>query len=121
MAFAAGNTIVSTIPVGPRTVVTFDHIGPANYSQAVGDVINAADLGFGGFEFVDITADTTTQFEAFPEFSTGGNGNAVPSIEISWFSLLTASIGGQSQVLGTEAANGTNLSTFSIRLQAWMV
>jgi hypothetical protein len=121
MAFKQGNTIVSTLPVGARYLVTFDHTGPASYNQTTGDVIKAADLGFGGFEFVNDCVDTTSQFEGLPEMTNGGYGNAIPSVEVSWWNLTTATIGGQSQTLGTEVTAATNLSTFSVRLQAWMV
>ena len=121
MAFPIGNTIVSTIVVGNKYVVTIDHTGPTSYSQANGDVVNASDLGMGGFEFVDVAPDTSLQFQPYPEHTNGGYGNAVPSVELSWYALVTATLGGQAQTLGTEVVNGTNLSTFSVRLQCWCV
>jgi len=121
MAFPIGNTLVSYVQMGNKILVTIDHTGPANYQQSVGDVINASDLGVGGFEMVNNSADTTTQFEGYAELSSGGYGNVVSSFELSWFALMTATIGGQAQTLGTEAVNGTNLSTFSMRLQLWCV
>jgi hypothetical protein len=121
MAFPVGNTIVSAIPVGNKWLVTWDHTGPASYSQTTGDVVNAADIGFGGFECVDSTVDTTSQLQPYVEHSSGGYGNAVASVELSWFSLVTATLGGQSQTAGTEVAATSNISTFSVRLQAWCV
>lgn len=121
MAVPLGNTIVSAVQVGNKTLVTFDHSGPASYSQANGDVINAADLGFGGFEMLQGGADSAAKFEAECVDNLGGFGNAVPSYILRWWNLTTATVGGQSQTLGTEATIATNLSTFSIRLQAWCV
>lgn len=37
---------------------------------------------------------------------------------IVWISLTTAPLGGQSQTAGQEAAAGTNLSTYTVRLAA---
>jgi hypothetical protein len=46
-----------------------------------------------------------------------GSANAVPSIIIVYYSLVTASVGGQSQTIGTQVVAGTNLSTLSWRFQ----
>jgi hypothetical protein len=121
MAFPVGNTIVSAIPVGNKWLVTFDHTGPASYSQTTEDVVNAADLGFGGFENVDVTSDTTSQFQPYLKLTGAGYGGAVASVKMAWFALVTATLGGQAQTLGTEAVAATNLSTFSVRIQAWCV
>jgi len=118
MAFPLPNQIVSTVVMGNKTIVTFDHVGPLSYSQTTEDVINAADIGYGGFEFVDSGPDTTGQFQGFPKLNLGGYGNAVPSIKLAWWALVTATLGGQSQVLGTEAIAASNLSTFSVRIRA---
>ena len=121
MAFPIGNTIVSSIQVGNKYCVTFDHTGPSSYSQSTNDVINAADIGMGGIEFMDSSPDTTIQFQPYPTINGAGYGGAGSSIQLSWFALVTASLGGQSQVLGTEAIGASNLSTFSVRLHAWCV
>ena len=121
MAFTLGNQIVSNIQVGPKMLITFDHTGPASYSQSTGDVVNGSDLGVGGFEFPDAGADTTNQFQGLWQLSQAGIGNGVPSAILRWYALKTGSIGGQSQTAGTEAAVGTNLSTFSLRAQIFCV
>lgn len=116
------NTIVSTVQVGGRTLVTFDHTGPATYATATGDVINAADLGFGGFEFPDCGSDVSNQFQGVCQLNLGGSGNAVPSFILRWYALLTQTFGGQSQVAGGEVINGTTgLTAKTVRLQCYMV
>lgn len=117
MAFKAGNTIVSTRQIGNRYEVVFDHLMPAAYSATNGDVINASDLGFGGFEKLDLAVNTTAKFVAYP-LIVGGYGDAVKSSAVHYWSLTTASIGGQSQVLGTEAVDASDLSSFSVRFRA---
>lgn len=113
-----------------KYILHFDHTGPASYVQVVtgnaaaitgGDQINAADLGMGGFDNADAMMDPTGQFYAQIIPQNGGNGNAVPSIVLRWFAAKTATIGGQSQTNGAEVAAGTNLSTFSLRVEAIMV
>jgi hypothetical protein len=131
MAFNTGNTILPGY-VTPLThnkyLMHFDRTGPASYTRVVtgavpsgGDLLNAADVGMGGFDNVDSMLDTTGQLYAQPIMLNGGYGNAVPSVILKWFSAVTATVGGQSQTLGNEVAAGTNLSTFSIRVQAIMV
>lgn len=113
-----------------KYLIHFDHTGPASYVQVVtgvasaltgGDQINALDLGMGGFDNVDCMMDPTGQFYALAIPLNGGNGNAVPSIVLRWFSAKTATIGGQAQTNGAEVVAGTNLSAFSLRVEAVMV
>lgn len=122
---AAGQNIMLggyEMPVGVKEMVTFDHYGPTSYAQANGDVINASDLGRGGFDYLqaDMT-DPTGQAIAYVVPTNGGNGNAIPSVKLIWFALVSATFGGQAQTAGTQIVNGTNLSTFSLRLNALMV
>lgn len=130
MAFNLGNTIVAGYPqpLGTKYILHVDRTGPASYTRVVtgpvptgGDVFNAADVGMGGFDNVDATMDTTGQFYAVGILPNAGSGNAVPSVILKWFSAVTATVGGQAQTLGTEVAAGTNLSTFSLRVEAIMV
>lgn len=130
MAFPLGNTILPgyEMPLGDKLLLHFDHTGPASYTQVVtgttptgGDTINALDLGRGGFDNLDIMMDTTGQVYALAIPVAGGVGNAVPSVILKWFSAVTATLGGKSQTAGSEIAAGTNLSTFSVRVQAIMV
>ena len=108
------------MPWNTKYFMNWDHSGPASYSTG-GETINAADLGMGGFEFVDSMVDATAQLYAFIYPINGGNGNAVPSVKVIWYSLVTATVGGQSQTAGTQVVSTTNLSTFFLRMQAWCV
>jgi hypothetical protein len=121
MAFTAGNSFVSYIQVGPKIVITFDHTGPAVYSPTTGDVINASDLGVGGFEFPDAGVDTTAKFSGQCVLPGAGFGASQSSFQLHWISLTTATVGGQAQTAGTDAVASTNLSTFSLRLQIFCV
>ena len=125
MAFTTGNQVLPGYPQpwGDKNKVFFDHTGPASYTQFTtpttgGDVINAADIGQGGFDNMDGAVDTTGQIAAYPIMYLGGYGNAVPKVIIAYYALVTATLGGQSQVVGTQIAASTNLSTFSFRFDA---
>lgn len=123
MAFTAGVKIVSTIQLSNKYLITFDITGPTSYSRTTGIAITAATggLNMSGFEFVDCTMDTTAVFQLEPQLNLAGFGNAVPSVILRPIATATGSAGGQSQTAGTEAANSTNLSTFSFRIQAFCV
>jgi hypothetical protein len=132
MAFTTGNLILPgyELPLGAKKLIVFDHTGPASYAVFVpatgvgGDVLIAAQSGLncGGFDYLDAdTSDSTGQIQAFPVFFLGGSGNAVPQVSLRYFSLVTASLGGQSQTAGAEIVATTNLSTFSWRLRALAV
>jgi hypothetical protein len=130
MAFPLGNKVLPGYPqqVGAKNQIIFDHTGPTSYTRYVtgavptgGDGITAISLGFGGFDNMDDTADVTGQFNAIVVMDLGGTANAVPRVTIKYYSLVTATVGGQSQTVGAEAATGTNLSTFSFRFEAYMV
>lgn len=112
-------------PMGDKNLIHFDHDGPASYTRIVpgttptgADIINASDIGVGGFDNADMMADSTGRFYALAVPIAGGGGNAVTQMALVWFSLVTATVGGQSQTAGTEVAAGTNLSAFSVRVQA---
>ena len=128
MAVPLGNTTLPgyLTPFGDKILATFDHSGPASYTQFTtpstgGDKINAADIGVGGFDNVDVMVDTTGQFACYAVLNLGGYGNAVPSVILVYYSLVTATVGGQAQTVGTQVATATNLSTFSFRVQAFCV
>jgi hypothetical protein len=112
-------------PIGDKYWIHFDHNGPASYVQHVagttptgGDIINASDLGVGGFDNMDTMMDSTGRFYGIPLPIGGGNGNAVTQVMIVWYSAVTATVGGQAQTAGSEVVAGTNLSTFSLRVEA---
>lgn len=130
MAFPLGNRVLPGYPqqVGAKNQVIFDHTGPTSYVRYVtgttpvgGDIVTALSLGFGGFDNVDDTVDTTGQISAVVVMDLAGNANAVPRVTIKYYALVTATLGGQSQTINTEIAASTNLSTFSFRFEAYMV
>ena len=130
MAFPVGNKFLPGYPqqVGSKNQAIFDHTGPTSYVRYVtgaipvgGDIIKALSLGFGGFDNMDDTADTTGQINAIVVMDLAGTANAVPQVTIKYYSLVTATLGGQSQTVGTEIAAATNLSTFSFRFESYMV
>lgn len=115
------------MPVGSKDFIVFDHTGPASYVAFVspstgGDVINASDIGKGGFDFIDSDmTDPLGQVYAQIQPINGGNGNAVPSVRLVWYSLVTATIGGQAQTANTQIVATTNLSAIALRLRAMTV
>ena len=130
MAFPTGNKTLPGYPqqVGAKYQVIFDHTGPTSYTRYVtgatpvgGDIITAASLGLGGFDNVDDTVDTTGQINAVVVMDKAGTANAVPQVTIKYYALVTATLGGQAQTIGTEIAASTNLSTFSFRFESYMV
>ena len=129
MAFPTGITSLPgyEMPVGDKLLQIFDRTGPASYTQfsagSGGDVLKTPSGGLnrGGFDRVLAGVDTTGQIAAYAILTLGGYGNAVPQVTLVYYSLVTASLGGQSQTAGTQIAASTNLSTFSWRIEAWMV
>lgn len=111
------NRIVSNVQMGPKHFVVIDHDGPASYNNTgtfttSGETLNATDLGYGGFEFVDEISLSSDQLNtvliALPGLSTSGNfGDARPTTVIHWFVQAT----------GAEVANTVNLSGKSVRLR----
>ena len=123
------NTILPgyEMPIGEKVFIVFDHTGPASYVLFVspstgGDAVNASDLGRGGFDFIDSDmTDPLGQVYAQVQPVNGGNGNAIPSVRLIWYSLVTATIGGQAQTANTQIVAGTNLSAIALRLRAMCV
>jgi len=117
--------------VGAKVQDIFDHTGPTSYanigtSGGAGDVINATDLSYGGFDTVHpvfggysnsgnyiikvVTGHTTTT----PTLSLGGL--ASPAVTLIWYTT-SAAFG----AISTEVTNATNLSAESVRLECWLV
>jgi hypothetical protein len=115
------NRVVSNQVMGTKHILVVDHDGPASYPNptpftANGEIINASDFGYGGFEFVDEISLSSDQLNTvlivLPGQSTTGNfGDARPTARIHWFV----------QAGGAEVANGVDLSGKSIRLRITMV
>lgn len=132
------NTPVQGYPqsIGTKTRMVWDHTGPASYgnigtSSGTGDVINASDLGFGGFDVVAMAFGGWT--EAYSQSgnfivkmftsSTGTtpsvslpSGNAFPKIVLQWFTV-SAAFG----AISTEVTNTTSLAAESVRFDAIVV
>src|SRR5258708_7416482 len=96
-------------PMGDKILIHFDHDGPSSYTRiTVGatptnaDIINASDIGVGGFDNVDVMPDNTGRFFALAVPIGGGSGNAVTQVAMVWFPNVTATVGGQSQTAGAE-------------------
>ena len=125
MAFTVGkqNLPGYNEPWGEKIVQIYDATGPASYTTFVPstglggdiDVMATNGLNIGGIDYVGPTVDTTGQIICYPVFTQGGNGNAVGQYTKVFFSLVTATLGGQSQTAGAQIASTTNLSTFSWR------
>jgi len=133
MAFKTGITLLPGYPqpIGEKYLVAFDRTGPSSYTQYTistgvgGDILYAnagSGLNFGGFDRVAVTAtDTTGQIQANIVMFYAGYGNALPKVVIKYMSLVSATVGGQSQTAGSEVAASTNLSALSWRFEALMV
>lgn len=130
MAYPLGNRPLPGYPMpeGDKYFNVFDHTGPTSYVQFVtpatgGDVLkaNGGGLNFGGIDALNLDVDDSGQFAVYPVSNLGGYGNAVPSIILVWYSLVTATVGGQAQTAGSQVVAGTNLSTFSVRIAGWFV
>lgn len=122
---------------GSHKFSVFGHAGPTSYVQvttgplANGDVVKVAEASMNYFDDVH---DATTDSGNFhvepippaanptPKPSAGSsavrNTGAAKSFVLRWVSRVTATVGGQNQVAGTEAIAGTNLSGEIVRLSA---
>lgn len=122
---AIGNSILPgyPMPMGDKYLVVFDHPGPASYSNVstnagTGDVINASDLGLGGFDNVDVQGPSQDGLAAVVCYTPlAGVGNATPSVQLRWFTYPAAATTGAN---GAEIANATNLNSTakSVRIVA---
>lgn len=125
--------------IGSKALSVFPHIGPTSYTQVTatagtvpatgGDTVQAGpEAGVKAFDtvFGGVTDDGAFYVEAIP--ITVSNPNAVNSSALSgipsttfllrWMARVTASVGGQNQVAGTEAIAASNLSGECVRLTA---
>lgn len=91
-----------------------DYSGSSSYVQG-GDSISPQSFGFNSTIW-----DLVTSCDQSNKFSVEARplNNGVTQWQLVWIALVTATVGGQSQTAGTEAAAGTNLSTFTVRLCA---
>jgi len=117
MAQAVGSTkpiLGSVDTFGGHYYSPLDYSGPASYVQG-GDSISPASFGmYNNIQTLVGSIDQSGKFMAVPR----PLANGVTQWQLIWISLTTATVGGQAQTAGTEAATGTNLSTFTVRLSA---
>jgi hypothetical protein len=101
--------------VGSKIRLAVDHGGPTSYSNigsssGTGDVVNATDLGVGGFDSAGSTFAgydfTNTYFVKALWPASPSSTNAQPKAVFQWFVVSTSA----------EVANATNLSTYTVRL-----
>lgn len=116
---------------GAHRASVYGHQGPASYTQIAlgtapapatgGDTTAVAECGFGRFERVvgGITDTGNYRVDAIPTTRSGVTaGQQATTYRLKWTALVTASLGGQSQVINTEAISATDLSGEYVRLFA---
>lgn len=119
--------------VGAQLHAVFPHVGPTSYTRVTavpgtipavgGDRVLAAEAGLKQFDWLDngVSDDncwTVTGFQLSVSNPASGVLSGIPktSYGLKWVCNVTAVIGGQAQVAGTEAAAGTNLSGICVRI-----
>lgn len=123
---------------GAKMASVFGHAGPASYTQvtavagtvpisAGADRVTTPEGGLKNYSFLTggETDDGAFFVEAIPltssdpgTSSAAGSGIPKTSYALRWISRVTAVVGGQAQVAGTEAAATTDLSGETVRLFA---
>jgi hypothetical protein len=119
-------------PLGAKYQMRVDHAGPTSYVQfapgstPAGDIVNATDVGFGGFDSFGTTYagyDTTGTYLVLvkpaknPFYSPGtslAGGGAATQCIVQWFT--TTGGAGTFTPASTEVSAATNLSTYTVRL-----
>lgn len=90
-----------------------DYTGPTSYVQG-GDALDPKPFGCPNSLLAVIgSMDQTNKFQAVALPTASG---AQVAFRLVWISLTTATLGGQSQTAGTQAATGTDLSGYTVRL-----
>jgi hypothetical protein len=107
-------------PPGDEPYARIKWQGPASYARVAtpglgtataGDPFPAAIMGIQEVVAITFAATYTGNFEVVPVRVTGGTWI------LMWRALTTATVGGQAQTSGTEAAVGTNLSAEYVTLE----
>jgi hypothetical protein len=118
---------------GSHKASVFPHHGPASYTQVTagatpvtgGDVVQALEGGMKNLDFLVGGETDTGEFvvEAIPVTSSvttqaSGSLSGIPATtyRLRWIARVTATVGGQAQVAGTEAIAATDLSGQTVRL-----
>jgi hypothetical protein len=124
--------------IGSKQMMMFDHTGPKSYgnigtSSGTGDVINATDLGLGGFDSFEMafggftegysasgnfivkvfsSTSATTPAINIPIGGSFAAGSAFKGVVLQWFTT-SAPFG----AISSEVTNATDLSAEQIRLK----
>lgn len=92
--------------------------GPASYTQVTpgnpatgGDSISGAQFGVNSITGIIFLGTYSGNFQVVPVRTSEGKW------ALEWRSLVTATVGGQSQTTGVQATGSTNLSTEFVKLQ----
>lgn len=119
--------------LGAHKFSVFPHSGPAAYVVAIlaagavplgGDQVLATEGGLKDILSIQdaLTDDGLFNVVAMPGGPSSTAGGAVAagnaSWRLMWIANKTGVFGGQAQVFGTEAIVGTNLSAFTVRINA---
>jgi hypothetical protein len=105
-------------PPGDEPYCRVRWTGPSSYTQVTagapptgGDQIKASQFGVSMIVLVLGDSSYTGRFQIVPIRISDATWT------LKWISLVTATVGGQSQVAGTEAISATDLSGESVKLQ----
>jgi|SRR5579885_2337374 hypothetical protein len=91
-----------------------DISGSASYVQG-GDAVSPQSFGFNSYIWsLTGAVDQSDKWRVEPR----ALSNGFTQWQLVWISLTTGTVGGQNQTAGMEAAAGTNLSTFTVRVAA---
>lgn len=113
---------------GTQRAAVFPHYGPTSYVQAVlaaatiptgGDTVLATEAGMKYFDKVEggLTDDAIFMVRAMPLTPSAPQpAGPGPSYGLQWIANKTGTFGGQAQTAGSEAAAGTDLSLYLVRL-----
>lgn len=114
---------------GGHRAAVFAHTGPASYTQmtvgplAGGDTVDNQEAGVKFFDFVVGGLSDSGNFRVDAVAPVGNPSDAKPgaqasSYRLQWTSMVTATVGGQAQTRGAQAAATTDLSGEIVRLFA---
>jgi hypothetical protein len=117
---------------GSSRASVFPHAGPSSYTRVTvtagtvpataGDTVQAIEAGLKYFDFVAYGVTDDGAFAVIPipaaKSNATPNGTPTKTYILQWMALVTATVGGQVQTAGSEAAASTNLSAEIVRLLA---
>jgi hypothetical protein len=113
---------------GSHRTAVHAHVGPASYTQISrgtpptpatgGDTLQAVQCGMKQIEWVggQITDSGNYRVDAIPVSASGALGQQSTTYRLKWTALVTATLGGQSQTINTDATTATDLSAEVVRL-----